>query len=73
MIFTFRDGEQSGGCWIRALRDGTLAGTGLLLYHGGGYLELHEGYSGRESHTHWGHLNKLCGMEQCPFHDALAL
>ena len=51
---TFRDGEQMGGCWVRALRggvDGTLAGAGLLLDRGGGYPELHEGYNGRGPHT----------------------
>ena len=81
---TFRDAEQTGGCWVRALRggvDGTLAGAGLLLDRGGGYPELHEGYNGRgphtdthtHRHTHQGPLNKLCGMQQCPFPDALAL
>ena len=59
--------------------DGTLAGAGLLLDRGGGYLELHEGYNGRgphiqtHTHTHQGALNKLCGIQQFPFHDALAL
>ena len=72
---------------LRGGVDGTLAGAGLLLDRGGGYPELHEGYNGRgphtdthrhtqthtHTHTRQGPLNKLCGMQQCPFHDALAL
>ena len=56
--------------------DGTLAGTGLLLDRGGGYLELHEGYNGRgprtHTHTHT-HTHTPGTPEQALWNEAMPL